>query len=223
MEFARSSVTVGGNAPATLALRTAPPAVLRGRITVDAPGAAAVALSKLSLTTTIDRNNAVPVAADGTFELHGVPGVTRVDLATPPAGWWLRSVMVGGVNAADDPIDLLSPANSRDDVQAVLARAARIAGTVVGATGNPPVRVIAVPVERDKRYGGSRYLRFATAGRDGRYSVDVPPGDYWVAALPSTEVLSEAALAQMEGLGTTVSASEAREARVDPGVVHVPR
>jgi hypothetical protein len=132
-----------------------------------------------------------------------------------PSCWWLRAFMVGGINAADDQIDLGIQANSRHDVRAVLARSARIAGTVSDVTSRTPTLVVAFPVERDKRYGGSRYVRTAIVGADGHYAVDVPPGQYWVATLSANEPLSDAVLTRLEAVSIAAAATEARESRVD--------
>lgn len=220
IEFAVTPVTIASGAPAVTSVRTAPAALLRGRVTIDDPGGG-VTLSTLHVVTATDRTNSVQVASDGTFELRGVPGATRIDLTSVPSGWWVRAVMVGGVNAADEPIDLSTQSSSRDDVRVVVARSARIAGIVTEATARAPIRVIALPVERDRRYAGSRYLRTTTAGADGRYALGVPPGQYLVVALTSMQPLSDDVMAQLEPLATRVSATEARESRVDVRAVRL--
>jgi hypothetical protein len=212
MEFARHEITVADVAPATVAIRTAPGSSLRGRVVFETEQDAA-GLSSLGLRPTADPARIATVAADGAFELHNLTGETRMALVGGPPGWWLRSFMIGGVNAADDPVDFSNGRNSRTDVRVMLARAASISGAVTGTTAS--VRVVAFPVEPDRWYATSRYVQVTTAGRDGRYRLEVPPGQYWLVAVDGGQPLSEALLRRLQSMSTQVFASETRAMQAD--------
>jgi hypothetical protein len=81
--------------------------------------------------------------------------------------------------------------DSRSDVTVVLASdVGSIAGTVRDDGREPDdYRVIVFPVDRAKWFTGSPYVQIvAGPNPDGRYVIlDVPPGEYWVAALNVVE------------------------------------
>jgi hypothetical protein len=219
MEFGRSTITVDDAVPATAAIRTAPGSALRGRVVFENEQGTA-GLSKVRLMPANDSTRVATVAADGAFELQNLTGETRM-VAAGPAGWWFKSLMIGGVNAADDPVDFSNGRNSRADVRVVLARAARVLGAVTGA--GTAVRVVAFPVEPDRRYSSSRYVRVTTTGGDGRYTLEVPPGQYWLVALEGSQPLTEALLNRLQSTSTQVFASETRVTQADLPAVRLPQ
>jgi hypothetical protein len=107
-------------------------------------------------------------------------------------GYRLKSFDLGGVNAAEEPVLFEGTKDSRQDVTAVLSSdVATIAGRVTGEDGRDPddYRVIVFSVDRTRWFTGSAYVEI-TAGPnvDGGYVVqDLPPGDYWVAAVDAVE------------------------------------
>lgn len=220
IEFARETIAVAEALSAPVTIRTAPGSSLGGRVVFeDEQGSAG--LSSVVLRPSGDSANVALVAADGSFVLHNLTGESRMLLTTGPPGWWLRSFMIGGVNAADNLVDFSNGRNSRTDVRVVLARAASISGTVTGAA--TAVRVVAFPVEPDKRYGTSRYVRVTTTGPDGRYALEVPPGQYWLVALTGGQPLSEDVLTRLQSMSTQVFASETRATQADLPAVRLPQ
>ena len=167
-----------------------------------------------------DPTRTATVAADGTFELRKLYGETRMGVAGGTSGWWLKSFVVGGVNAADEPVDF-SNGTSRTDARVVLARAATVSATVRGAGSS--TRVVVFPAEPDRRYSNSRYVRTATLGRDGRYTLEVPPGQYWVVALEAGPALTEALMVRLQSMSTQVTATDTRAAQVDLSMVRLPQ
>jgi hypothetical protein len=150
-----------------------------------------------------------------TFELGGLFGPLRVTAATP-AGWWLESVNIAGVNAADEPVTFAGPGDSRSGVEVVLSNnGADISGRVVNDRNDPIATFVAVafPVDRERWYTGSRYVKSAPPDRESRFRLQpLPPGDYWVAAV---DTLPEAALQDIDWL--TRLSTVARRVTVSAG------
>ena len=136
---------------------------------------------------------------------------------------------IGGINAADEPVQFATADDSRADVDIVFAdTAAEVSGRVVDPRGELVAAYVAVaiPVDRDRWYSGSRYLRTASPGQEGRFTLaSLPPGEYFLAAV---DALSEGALQDYEVLATlgtlgrrvTVSGSE--RLVTDLSLVHLP-
>jgi hypothetical protein len=126
---------------------------------------------------------------DWTFSLENLSAPTRLTLTAAPPGWWLKQLMVNGVNAAEVPVEFGTAARSRHGVTAVLARtAARISGLVLGdgATGIGGSPVVVFPVDQSRWAEKSLHAQRTRADQAGRYFVNVPPGEYWVAAADAT-------------------------------------
>jgi hypothetical protein len=123
---------------------------------------------------------------DGTFRLTGLTGRSLIVLSRAPAGWWLKSADIGGLNTAEEPVAFGSPADSRDDVTIVLSpTGATISGRVAGASD---ASVVVFPVRRLLRVSGSRYLRTTSLDSDGRFSLNsFPPGDYYAIAVDAPD------------------------------------
>ena len=146
---------------------------------------------------------------DWTFEITGLTGPVRfAAAAATPAGWWLESVYVDGVNAADQPVTFGAPDRSRSQVEIVFSSpAAEIAGRVLDERDEPIRRyeVVVFPVDRARWDAGSRYIRTARPAAEARFSVpSLPPGDYWIAAVES---LSDIAVRDPEVLSRLIGAA----------------
>ena len=211
-EFALARVTVSGADVGPLRVQTSAMAAVTGRVVLK--GDPGVLLPQSFLVTSapadadyqpVDNLRMTPtvrVNSDWSFEARGLAGPLRFISPSPPRGWWLESVTVGGINAADEPVQFATADDSRADVDVVFANtAAEVSGRVVDSRGQPVAAFVAVaiPVDRDRWYSGSRYLKTAAA-QEGRFTLaSLPPGDYSVAAV---EALSEVALQDLEVLAT---------------------
>jgi len=91
------------------------------------------------------------------------------------------------------------------------------------ANARAPGRVVAFPVEPDRRYSGSRFVRTTTVGSDGRYTLDVPPGQYWLVALEGASPLTEAVLARLQSMSMQIVVSETRATQADLAMVRLPQ
>jgi hypothetical protein len=106
----------------------------------------------------------------------------------------LKSVRVGGVNAADEPVTFGTAEQSRQNVDVVFSsEVTGIAGRVVDSR-KEPVRgaaVLVFPVDWTRWENGARYLRRVMA-QAGEFAVpSLPPGDYHVVAVDSASVTDD--------------------------------
>jgi hypothetical protein len=169
------------------------------------------------------------------FRISALAGLNRFGLARAPQGWWLKSVGIGGVNAAVDPADFGSTASSRDDVEIVLSRnGATITGrATAGSNGQPPdtYTVIAFPTDRDLWFADSPRVKTTTSRSDGGFIVSsLAPGDYLVAAVefseidPNAEELLQAdALAGLATTAERVTVGEGEQRRLELRLTPTPR
>ena len=71
-----------------------------------------------------------PVSEEGAFAIAKLTGPMRFVLDAPE-GWFLKSVMIDGVNAADDPVTFSTATGSRSAVEVVVSsRGAEVSGRV---------------------------------------------------------------------------------------------
>jgi len=238
-EFALAHVAVSGADVGPLRIQTSAMAVVTGRIVLKGePGtllpesflvtpahadADYKTVSNLRMTPTVRFN------PDWSFEARDLAGPLRFISPSPPRGWWLESVTIGGINAADEPVPFATADDSRADVDIVFAdTAAEVSGRVVDTRGDLVAAYVAVaiPVDRDHWYSGSRYVKTASPSQDGRFTLSsLPPGDYLVAAV---DTLSEGALQDFEVLATLstrgrrVTVSRSERLVTDLSLVHLP-
>lgn len=162
------------------------------------------------------------VNPDGTFisaDMAAGPYVLRV--WGEPDGWTLRSASIGGIDAADAPIQLTS-----DMAGAVLTftdRTATLRGRVAGDQGQVAsmVHVLVFPANPTlwTDFGPARRLRRVTTSADGTYEFDsLPAGNYLVAAVPTVPERGWRDEALLKSLAT----SAARVSLVEGGVVVQP-
>jgi hypothetical protein len=128
------------------------------------------------------------IRPDWTFEINNLFGPTRFGLAAPD-GWYLKSVTIDGVNAADEPFTFDSITSNRSNVEVVVSNgAASVSGRVVNDRKEvlSDYSVIVFPTDSHRWYDRSRYMKLARSSQDGGFTVaGLPPGDYLVAAVDS--------------------------------------
>ncbi len=132
-----------------------------------------------------DQNNGV-IADDGTFTITGTYG--KMLFRTTMPGWELRSVTLDGVDITDVPYDASRGGTNRLEIIVTDQRQA-LTGTVVDALGKPPSEFVVLAFPGNLKAGSvpGRYLgTSATYGSDGTFRLtNLPPGDYFAAALAS--------------------------------------
>jgi len=128
------------------------------------------------------------VGPDGRFTLTGVsPG--RYVIRASGAGV-LRSVMSGGQEILDFPLDVTGDRDVTDVVVTMAAAVSELTGTLTDNTGKPAPDYTIVVASSDSRYWmpGSRRIAMTRPGPEGRYAFrGLPPGQYFLAAVVDPE------------------------------------
>jgi protocatechuate 3,4-dioxygenase beta subunit len=232
--FGTQPVTVGDADVGPLTIRTMPGSTVAGRIVQEGPGppAANAAFTLNAVTADTDLGPAMPAGIRpdgfGTFEVSGLVGPMRFLPANVPTGWWLKSVMIDGVNAADMPVTFGSQQESKRNVEIVFSSVPTgISGRVRerGQDALTGAAVIAFSVDPSHWYAGSRHLKRSTS-IDGRFNVpSLPPGDYYVVAADSIDAAQwqePDVLQRLMPLATFVTVREGPPVSMDLDVVRVP-
>ena len=212
---ALTSIVVAGEDVAGISLPLHPGITLRGRLIFegetapprDVQGARVSLPAYMPLGQTNAPLPPLELEGDGRFSVTGiVPGVYRIGtnargIRTAVAGWWLKSITVGGREILDSAIELRE---DRDDAVVTFSdRASELSGRVTDARGNAWVDgyVVVFSTDPAKWFFNSRRVAGAHPNSEGRYLIrNLPPGDYLVIAyddaLPN-EWFDTALLAQL--------------------------
>jgi protocatechuate 3,4-dioxygenase beta subunit len=194
-EFGAQLVTVSEGDSASVVIDTALGVRMAGRIVLE--GDANTSPASFGLTAYPADFDTAPLSGartlratiqdDGTFEIVDLVGAMRIGASRAPAGWWLKSVTVGGVNAAVAPADFGKGSQSTDDVTVVFATGAGgVDGRVLDDRRQPATEfnVVVFAADPDRWFSQSPYVKLGTPSQDGSYTVDaLPPADYLVVAV----------------------------------------
>jgi hypothetical protein len=173
-----------------------------GRVTFEGAKPPPAALSRIripmpvmvGIRTEIVSFPRVDVMEGGRFTVAGVvPGVYRFSstvqgIRTPIAGWWVKSVTMGGRELLDAFVDLQRAAS--DVVVTFSDRASELSGTVRDAEGNGlSDRVVVVfGTDRASWFSNSRRVVGERPDPEGRYVVrNLPPGEYFIVVTEDLE------------------------------------
>ena len=171
-----------------------PPMTFGGRVIFDGTPPAGSAGLRVSLRR-VDRQGLSLMTVSGTanargeFRLTGIgPGTFAFEVSGALAnGRWLRSALVNGRDLLDAPLELGGSTKSLSDVAVTLTtRHTAITGTLRGATGDsaPGVYVLLFSAQPNDWHETSRRVVSTRPAVDGSFAFsDVPPGDYYIAAL----------------------------------------
>jgi hypothetical protein len=138
---------------------------------------------------------------------------------TPIGGWWLKSLVAGGRELLDGPLDLRHDVD--DAVVTFTDRATEIAGTLTDARGNPvpEMFVVAVCADRSAWFFNSRRVAGVRPDSQGRYAIrNLPPGRYGVIAvsdLESNEWFDSVLLERLRWVSTGVTLAGVESKTVD--------
>lgn len=145
---------------------------------------------------------------DGTFVVSGVaPGSYELRSTIPSdteGRWWLRSVMIGGRDLLDEPLDVRDQHVS-GVVITYTDRANELTGLFQTASGQPATDyyVVAIPADRALWRAGSRRLVSTRPATDGRFSLTrLPAGAYRLAALTDFDAADLADAAFLDALAS---------------------
>lgn len=192
--WAEVPIVVGGDDVDGLVVSLRPGTAISGRVLFDDQPAPVRTLANASLrrmpagASLSDQEAYLQARPDGTFFTKARPGRYLLELPGMPQGRSLTSVLLGGREIGNGPIDV--GAEPIADLQLVFSRAGTdVSGAVVDASGQPAASgtVIAFPFDPDRWDGQAPNpwsLREKSAPvRNGRYEIrDLLPGDYYLAA-----------------------------------------
>ena len=195
--FGMTTVSINGSDVNTI-VRLESGATVSGRLVFPAAeGKPPIDMTKFRITLTAVRSKtptlgvgAATADASGAFSFKGVtPGRYRVAVLGQPGGWYTRTAMVQGHDAADTPIAI-----GTDDVEGIeisfTDKPTELSGDLLDATGRPASEFFIVVYSADKTLWmpQSRRIQSVRPGTDGRFRVaNLPPGDYFIAAVTDVE------------------------------------
>jgi hypothetical protein len=131
--------------------------------------------------------------ADGSFAIGNIaPGSYNVIVGFPgstSATWWLRSVVAGGRDLLDGPVDVVTGFNVADAQVIFTDRHTEISGALQASGGVPAPEYFVVAFPADKAlWRATRRIKSTRPSSDGKYALrDLPAGDYLLAALTDLE------------------------------------
>jgi hypothetical protein len=203
-EFGFTSVRASGQDLTSVVIQLQPTVTVAGRFEVSGSdagwGTKAVTLVGLPMASK-SRGNLVQGSpglqrnSDGTFKIVGiVPGSYRVWM-TVPAGtdrkpWAVRSVMVNGIDAMDNPIEIGPGRNDSGWVVTVTDTPATLSGTITNTSEQPQqLYVFAFSTNRSDWVSVGRRTGYARSNEKGVYTINgLPPGEYFVCALTELDM-----------------------------------
>jgi hypothetical protein len=225
-EFGFEYVTVTERDATPVVIPTSRGVTLEGRFIVE--GAQDPPMRGYSLhasPTDLDRSppngrgpSGLAIHDDGRFYMTGLHGPMRLGAPNTLPGWYLKSVTIGGIDVTDTSYDFGREENTITDAQILLSNAAaRVSGSIEGQPGlrTADAVVIAFSTSRDRWFTGSRHVRRASSGPRGSFDVtNLPPGEYFVAAVDATSPLDLQAPETLDSLVPRATRVTAREGAV---------
>ena len=216
-------VRVAGEDINGLVVRMRPQMPLRGRYTFDPKPPAGGPASLGAVLRPIESGGAVfpqPVAQvkiDWTFEIPYAMGGGVLRFDSPPRGWFLKSILLDGVDITDTPMEFSDLEGKQIDVR-LTQQATRVGGSVTDSRGARASTYVAVLFPEDARQWTtySRAIAAARPDQQGSFLVQgVPPGRYLIAAVDYLEPGQERDTATLERLrpraiAVTLGEGEAR-------------
>jgi hypothetical protein len=158
-------------------------------------------------------------APHGEFLLEDVlgPRVLRAGYQVDGDRWWPWQVLLDGVDITDTPTDFSAHPDGRLEV-VFTQHPARIEGTVVDADGHPVHGAWVVRFSADRAlWTDWASTTTKTQALEGRFSLAVRPGRYFVAAIPATRYQVRPrwpAFAALAALATEVTVTDRARATV---------
>jgi hypothetical protein len=125
------------------------------------------------------------IREDWTFSLTNIFGPSRLTVSLP-SGWAVKSVVHGGRDIADEPLDAASGEDITDVEILVTNRVTRVTGQVTDDASMPidSATVLLFGVESAKWFERSRWIRAVRPGSNGSFeAAGLPAGEYFAVAL----------------------------------------
>jgi hypothetical protein len=121
------------------------------------------------------------------FDLSGISGARRVQIAGLPPEWALQTVRIDGLDVTDQPVmfgNIDRPLEMEVVVTNRVSTLTGVAGVDSQQAGTPGVRVVAYSTDRGRWYWASRFMSTTTADDTGSFTIrGLPSGTYYVAAV----------------------------------------
>jgi hypothetical protein len=198
-EMARMELTVGNDDVDGLTLVTAPAAAISGSIVSDTGEPFDFRPQQVQVTVrpASPEGQGMPgggggglrVADDWTFTVRSVSDAVLVR-ATAPQGWMLKSVIAGGEDITDRPVEF-APGQTTSGVQITLTKkVSMLTGLVTDTRGNPVLdaAVVVFPADEELWTFQSRFIKAARPDQEGKYRLTaLPSADYLIAAVQGLE------------------------------------
>jgi hypothetical protein len=200
-EFAAVPVMIVDREPVPVSVRTSPGSKVSGRVVLEG-GAGdvlwgySIALAPLEPVSSAGSvSNQAPISTGEPFTLTALAGPTRLRVWSDDQQWYLKSIVIDGLDVVDAPFDFGFDGRVYSDVEVVFSRrGATITGRATTDRATP-VRDYAVYVfstDRDRWFAHSRWVRLARAAADGGFTASsLPPGEYWVIAVDRVDASSD--------------------------------
>ena len=198
-EMARMELTVGNDDVDGLTLVTAPAAAINGLVVSDTgePFDFRPQQLQIMVRPATPEGQGMPggggggmrVADDWTFTVRSVSDAVVVR-ASAPQGWMLKSVVAGGEDITDQPVEF-APGQTTSGVQITLTKKmSTLTGLVADARGNPVLDAAVVVFPDDEKLWTfqSRFIKAARPDQEGKYRITaLPAADYLIVAVQGLE------------------------------------
>lgn len=195
-EFGTTYVTVNDGESVAVRVETSPGITMNGQVVFEGdatnvqPGSVAFSAYPTDgdLSPMVGgRQVRADVAQDGTFTIARLSGPIRLGQTRAPDGWYLKSAMVNGVNAIENPVSLNRGDASVASVTVTFANGtAGIEGKVVDDRRQPSGEfgVVVFSSDSSRWFSRSPYIKLGSPAQDGTFSVTgLPPGEYLATAI----------------------------------------
>jgi hypothetical protein len=193
-DFGLAHVRVSDSESVRVTITALPSSTIEGRLVTEGAEVGTAGFVVASVSTDFDfarmdapRPTGLSMQPDGTFRVAGLSGPMRFTLLTAPDGWYLKTVLIEGISAADTSFDFGLAGKLHRDVEIVVSSAGGVViGRVVDRRGEPAADalVIVYSVNRGDWFATSSRVRLTRVEPDATFRVaGLPPGEYWVAAV----------------------------------------
>jgi hypothetical protein len=234
-ELATEQVTVADAEPAPIVLRTRPGATITGHLVLEGEPARQLhgySMASLRLVGASARGGTTttfsgPIAHGEPFSMRELWGPTRVLFSTPDEGWYVKSVVINGVDVTDQPFDFGRDGRRFEDVEVVFSgNPASVAGRVTDARGDAVANasVLVFTSDSSRWHIGSRWIKTATSNAEGAFAIGgIPPGEYRAVAVAGLDRVARqdpvALLRELTVFATRVTAAAGAESAATLRVV----
>jgi hypothetical protein len=164
------------------------------------------------------QGEAARVSASGTFVLSNLIGTEEIGVVDAPRGWTVKSILVGGRNVLDTPVDFKGTEDIRDAVVVLTDHAAELTGTITNAQRAPSTDASLVIFSAD-RLQLPRRAYWIRPDHVGRFVLEgLAPGDYLIAIVDEVDDVlwqTREYLDRLRGQAVAVTLADGEKKTVD--------